>query len=119
MVDFARLGAPTRRLPPVAVDAALATVVAVVTLASVVVNDRTDSGLRLTAGGVALLVVQFVALVWRRRAPLTVAAVVVGAAVVYGIAKLPDPGIMFAPALALYTVAAWRPRLRRPPRPGR
>jgi signal transduction histidine kinase len=110
MVDLARLRAPLRRLPPVAADAALAGVVAVVTLTSVVVTDRNDPGVQLTVGGVALLVVQFVALVWRRRAPLTVAVVVIAAGMWYGIAKLPDPAVGFAPAVAIYTVAAWRTR---------
>jgi signal transduction histidine kinase len=109
MVDVARLCAPLRRHPQV-LDAGLAAVVAVVTMASVVVTDRTDDGVRLTGWGVALLVVQFVALVWRRRAPLTVAVVVIAAGMAYGIAELPDPAIMFAPALAIYTVACWRPR---------
>jgi signal transduction histidine kinase len=109
VVDLARLCAPLRRLPPWVIDAGVAAVVAVVTMASVIVNDSNDTGVRLTGWGVALLVVQFVALVWRRRAPLVVVVVVTAAAVVYGIAKLPDPAIMFAPTVAIYTVAAWRP----------
>src|SRR5262245_44533619 len=108
--DLDRLLAPLRRLPPLAVDAGLAAVVAVVSVASIVVDDRNDPGVRLTGLGIALLVVQLVPLVWRRRAPLAVAVVVVGAAVVYGVAELPDPAIMFAPALALYSVGAYRPQ---------
>src|SRR5262245_18024052 len=108
--DLDAVLARLRRLPPLAVDAGLAAVVAVVTVASVVVNDSNDPGVRLTGLGIALLVVQFVALVWRRRAPLAVAVVVIGAAIVYGVAELPDPAIIFAPALALYTVGAYQPQ---------
>jgi signal transduction histidine kinase len=99
-----------RRLPPLAVDAAIAVVVGLVTVVSVLVEDRNDHGVSLTAAGVALLVVQCVPLVWRRRAPLAVMLVVVAAGVAYGIAELPDPAVMFAPALAVYTLAAHCPR---------
>jgi signal transduction histidine kinase len=99
-----------KRLPPLAVDAAIAAVVGLVTVVSVLVEDRNDHGVSLTAAGVALLVVQCVPLVWRRRAPLAVMLVVVGAGVAYGIAELPDPAVMFAPALAVYTLAAHCPR---------
>jgi signal transduction histidine kinase len=108
--DLERVLAPLRRLPPLAVDAGLAAVVAVVSLASIVVDDRNDPSIRLTVLGIALLAAQVVPLVWRRRAPLAVAVVVIGAAVAYGVAELPDPAIMFAPALALYSVAAYRPQ---------
>jgi signal transduction histidine kinase len=99
-----------RRLPPMAVDAAIAAVVGLVTVVSVVVEDRQDTAESLTAFGVVLLVAQIVPLVWRRRSPLAVLLVVVGAGVAYGIAELPDPTIMFAPALATYTLAAHQPR---------
>src|SRR5262245_40197082 len=101
---------PLRRLPPLAVDAALAGVVALVSAASIVVDDRREADVRLTGLGIALLAAQFVPLVWRRRAPLAVAVMVSAAAILYGVAELPDPAIMFAPALALYTVAAYRPQ---------
>jgi signal transduction histidine kinase len=108
--DLDRVLVPLRRLPPLVLDAALAAVVALVSVASIVVDDRNEPDVRLTGLGIVLLVVQLVPLVWRRRAPLAVAVVVTGAAVVYGVAELPDPAIMFAPALALYTVAAYRPQ---------
>jgi signal transduction histidine kinase len=108
--DLEQALAPLRRLPPLAVDAGLAAVVAVASVASIVVDDRNEPNVRLTGLGIALLVVQLVPLVWRRRAPLAVAVVVTAAAIVYGVAELPDPAIMFAPALALYTVAAYRPQ---------
>jgi signal transduction histidine kinase len=99
-----------RRLSPVVLDAALAAVVGLVTVVSVLVEDRNDASESLTIAGAALLAVQIVPLVWRRRAPLAVMLVVVGAGVAYGIAELPDPAIMFAPVLATYTLAAHRPR---------
>jgi signal transduction histidine kinase len=105
-----RLLAALRRVPDPVADAALAAVVAAVTVASVVVTDRNEAGAPLTGWGVALLVAQVVPLVWRRRAPLAVLVVVAGAGLAYGVAELPDPAIMFAPAVALYTVAASRPR---------
>jgi signal transduction histidine kinase len=108
--DLDTVIAPLRRLPPPAVDAGLALVVAVVSLASILVDDRNDPNVRLTGLGIALLIVQFVALLWRRRAPLAVALVVLGAAIAYGVAELPDPAIGFAASLALYTVAAYRPQ---------
>jgi hypothetical protein len=105
-----------RRLPPLAVDAAIAVVVGLVTVVSVLVEDRNDHGVSLTAAGVALLVVQCVSLVWRRRDPLAVMLVVVAAGLAYGIAELPDPAVSFAPALAVYTLAAHTPA--RSPCPG-
>jgi signal transduction histidine kinase len=99
-----------QRLPPLAVDAAIAAVVGLVTIVSVLVADSNDPGESLTATGVALLVAQCVPLVWRRRDPLAVTLVVVAAGVAYGIAELPDPAIMFAPVLAVYTLAAHQPR---------
>jgi signal transduction histidine kinase len=105
-----RLLAALRRVPLLAVDAALAGVVALVTLTSVVVDDRNDPTLRLTGWGVALLVAEIVPLVFRRRAPLAVLLVVTAATMAYGIAELPDPAITFALALAVYTFAAYRRR---------
>jgi signal transduction histidine kinase len=98
-----------RRWPPVLADAVLAAVVAAVTIVAVVVQSRTDDE-PMTAYGVVLLAAQLVPLVWRRRAPVVVAAVVGIAAAAYGLAELPDPPVMFGPLLALYTLAAYRPR---------
>jgi signal transduction histidine kinase len=100
--------APWRRWPPLAVDAALAAVVASVTIVSVAVQAQRDEPMQ--AIGYPLLAAQLVPLVWRRRAPAAVAVVVGVAAAAYGAAELPDPPIMFAPALAWYTVAAYQPR---------
>ena len=99
-----------RQLPPLFLDAALAAVVAAVTIVSIVVEDHNDHGVRLSAFGWALLALQLVPLVWRRRAPVVVLALSMGGAIAYGMARLPDPAIMFAPSLAVYSVAAHRPR---------
>jgi signal transduction histidine kinase len=99
-----------RGLPPLVADAFLAAVVGAVTVISVVVNDHQDEGLTLSHFGVVLLVIDVVPLVWRRRAPIVVFALSGGAAAWYGIRPEPDPALYFAPLLALYTVAAYRPR---------
>src|SRR4029453_15531178 len=99
-----------KHLPPLAVDAAIAAAVGLVTIVSVLVDDRNDPGVSLTAAGVALLLAQCVPLVWRRRAPLAVMLAVVAAGVAYGIAELPDPAVLFGPTLAVYTLAAHCPR---------
>ena len=99
-----------RRLPPLVTDGLLAVVVAVVTVISVVVNDQQDHGLSLSRFGVLLLVVELVPLAWRRRSPVLVFAISGIAAAWYGIRAEPDPALLFAPLLALYTVAAYRPR---------
>ena len=98
-----------RRWPPVVADAVLAGVVAAVTIVAVVVQSHADDE-PMTAYGVVLLAAQLVPLVWRRRAPVVVAAVAGAAAAAYGLAELPDPPVMFGPLLALYTLAAYRPR---------
>lgn len=90
-------------------DGALAVVVALVTVVAVVVESRTDDE-QLTAMGIVLLAGQFVLLPWRRRFPLAVAAIVGLCALAYGMSSLPDPPVMFAPLLAIYTVAASEPR---------
>lgn len=99
-----------RRVPPLVLDVVLAVLVAAVTLLSIVLDDRSDFAEHMTAWGWALLVVQLVPLVWRRRAPVAVLVVVGAASFAYGGANLPDPAIHFAPALATYSVAAFRPR---------
>jgi len=98
-----------RRWPPVVADAGLAAVVAGVTIVTVVVESRSDDQ-PIGAYGAVLLAAQLVPLVWRRRAPVVVAAVTGICAAAYGLAELPDPPVMFAPLLGLYTLAAYRPR---------
>ncbi|HEV7758810.1 MAG TPA: histidine kinase [Acidimicrobiales bacterium] len=98
-----------RRWPPEVADTALAGVVAVVTIVAVLVQSHNDDQ-PLNAFGVVLLAGQLVPLVWRRRAPVVVAAVSFTCALAYGMAVLPDPPVLFAPLLAFYTMAAYRPR---------
>jgi signal transduction histidine kinase len=98
-----------RRVPPLVADALLALVVAGVTIVAILVKSSQDDQ-PLTAYGWLLLAGQLVPLVWRRRYPVTVAAISFACAVLYGMAVLPDPPVMFAPLLAFYTVAANRSR---------
>jgi signal transduction histidine kinase len=99
-----------RRMPPLVVDVLLAGVVAIVTVISVVVKDQQDSSLSMTTWGWVFLTLQFVPLVWRRRAPVLVLLICWIGAGLFGTAPLPDPPLMFAPLLATYTLAAYRPR---------
>jgi signal transduction histidine kinase len=106
----ARLAEHVRRLPPVVVDAALAVVVGIVTVTSIIVTDANDDSERMTSWGWTLLAVQLLPLVWRRRSPLVVAFVTGMASLAFGMANLPDPAIQFPLVLALYSAAAYRPR---------
>ncbi|MGH8978318.1 MAG: sensor histidine kinase [Acidimicrobiia bacterium] len=96
-----------RRLPPLVADAALAGVVAVVTIVAVVVEDQQEPSLSMSAWGWFLLALQLVPLIWRRRFPLAVLLTCWLAAMLYGMAPLPDPPLMFGPLLATYTMAAY------------
>jgi signal transduction histidine kinase len=98
-----------RRWSPLAADTALAAVVGLVTVIGVLVQAADDDE-RLSVYGAVLLAGQIVPLVWRRRAPVVVAIVVLASAIGYGMAVLPDPPALFAPLLAIYTMAANRPR---------
>jgi signal transduction histidine kinase len=110
MPSIARLVEWGRHPPPLAIDAALAVAVGVVTVVSITVADGNDSSERMTWWGWALVAIQIVPLVWRRRAPLAVLLVSGLASLAFGMANLPDPAIQFTLALAIYTVAAYRPR---------
>jgi signal transduction histidine kinase len=110
MPSVARLADRGRHLPPVAVDAVLSVAVGVVTVVSIAVADSDDPTERMTWWAWALVAVQVVPLVWRRRAPLAVLLVSGLASLAFGMANLPDPAIQFTLALALYTVAAYRCR---------
>jgi signal transduction histidine kinase len=98
------------RVPTLAVDAALAAVVGIVTAVSIAVVDGNDPTERATWWGWALVAIQVVPLAWRRQAPAVVAAVVGAAMLAYGLSNLPDPAIQFAGALAFYSVAAYSRR---------
>ena len=99
-----------RAVPPRVVDLLLAAAVGLVTVVSAVVEDSQSSDQSITAFGWAMLALQIVPLVWRRRAPLIVVGLTLAGALAYGVRPLPDPTIMFGPALALYTAAAHRTR---------
>jgi signal transduction histidine kinase len=99
-----------REVPPFVADGALAAVVALVTVTSIVVTDRNDASEQATAWAWGLQALQLVPLAWRRRAPVIVAALVFAGAFGYGMANLPDPAFPFAPAVAVYSVGAFRPR---------
>jgi len=99
-----------RQVPPLVTDVAVAAVVALVTITSIVTTDRGDPGEHTTAWGWVLQALQLVPLVWRRRAPVTVLVLVSAGAFAYGAANLADPAVVFAPAVAVYTVAVHRAR---------
>src|SRR4029077_12597229 len=99
-----------RRTPPLVVDVLLAGVVAIVTVIAVVVKDQQDSSLSMTTWGWVFLTLQFVPLGWGGRAPVLVLLICWTGAGLFGTQPLPDPPLMFAPLLATYTVAAYRPR---------
>ena len=105
-----RLAARHQALPPSVVDALLAIVVGVVTAVSISVTDRNDSSEAMTWWGWALVVAQVVPLLWRRRAPAMVAVVTGVATLAFGMANLPDPAITFPLAVAIFSLAAYRPR---------
>jgi signal transduction histidine kinase len=98
-----------RRVPPLVAYASLAALVGLVTVVAVMVEDpKVDEDLR--AFGVALLAAQIAPLVWRRRSPVVVLAIVATASLAYGAAELPDPPLQFAVLLAFFTVGAHTPR---------
>ena len=110
MSFVARFAQRGRALPPVLVDALLAIVVGVVTAVSIAVTDRDDTSEAMTWWAWGLVAVQVVPLLWRRRAPAIVAVVVGVATLAFGMANLPDPAITFPLAVAVYSLAAYRPR---------
>lgn len=109
MTSVDRLLQRWRRLPPWAADVAITAAVAVVTATSIVVGDD-DPSERMTALAWGLQALQVVPLLWRRRAPVVVLAVVSVAAFAFGMAALPDPAIPFGLGVAVYSVGAYRPR---------
>ena len=99
MVELRRraraLAERVRHAPPLVVDAALAAVVGTVQIVSIAVSDADDPSERMVWWGWALVAVQVVPLVWRRRSPLVVALVSGMASLAFGLANLPDPAIQF------------------------
>ncbi len=90
-----------RGLAPLA-DPALALVVLVVSLQPLFREGKGP----IPAWGYVVVVGQCLPLVARRRWPLAVAAVCGGLTAVYGMSSLPDPPVMYAGLLSLYSVAA-------------
>jgi signal transduction histidine kinase len=89
----------------------LAVTVAAVDVGQAVVASMVPGEPMLTLTGSSLLIGQGVLLVWRRRAPLVVWALVGVLAAWYGIADYPDRLLPLGPLVALYTVLvdrAWR-----------
>ncbi len=105
-----------RRASPLVADAALAALLFAVSLV-VLWWQRQDCACLngVNAMGVlavSLIGLQTVPLVWRRRHPVVVGAVVGVACIAYGISPLPDliTNVPFAGLVALYTVAAYSTR---------
>jgi signal transduction histidine kinase len=99
------------RAHPLAADALLAGLLAVVSLVVLVYVNRDCTG-RCRPGGagaVALVLLQTVPLAWRRRRPLATCVVAGAASAVYGAAPYPDLGVSvpLGGLVALYTAAAW------------
>ena len=95
-----------RRLRPPVGDTILALVVAALLVAGALVTQHADGGeTPLTVGGAALLVGAGLLLAWRRRYPIVVAVLVGACDLAYGIASQPDPPLLLATLVALYTVA--------------
>ena len=82
----------------------------IVMVVSIAVADGNDPSERMGWWGWVLVAVQIVPLVWRRRWPVGVLFVSGTGSLAFGVANLPDPAIPFTLALALYSVAAYRPR---------
>ena len=96
-----------------AADAAVAVIVLLMLLQPLLGDGDSDCDCGPIAWwGYALVVVQALPLVWRRRWPLAVVLVSGGAAAVYGMAELPDPPVPFAALVAVYSVAAHDTRRR-------
>ncbi|MGH3506049.1 MAG: histidine kinase dimerization/phosphoacceptor domain-containing protein, partial [Nocardioidaceae bacterium] len=94
-----------------AADAAIAAIVLLMLLQPLLGDADCDCE-PIAWWGYALVVVQALPLVWRRRWPLAVVLVSGGAAAVYGMTELPDPAVPFAALVAVYSVAAHDTRRR-------
>jgi signal transduction histidine kinase len=103
---------------PLAFDVALAVVMAVVTLAGSVgeshphqASDKPPLGVHIAAPAAAylLVAVSALALIWRRRRPVLVLAVSLGAALLYTCLGYEDGAVMLNPLFALYAVALTAP----------
>ncbi len=89
---------------------ALAVAVLVVDVGGALITAHQRGQPRLSSLGVAYLVAGAVPLIWRRRWPVAVLALVGCATAAFGIAELPDPPVHAALLIALFTVAAHETR---------
>ena len=100
-----------RRVDSRLVDAALALVVLLATLAPLARIGEYDCLCEpVPAWAYALVLLIAAPLAWRRRAPVLVWLTTGVTTAVYGISDLPDPPVPFAALLAVYTVAAYTTR---------
>jgi signal transduction histidine kinase len=109
------------RRSPRAFDVALAVVLALVTLAGSLgesdpsqASDKPPAGVHIAAPPAAylLVVVSAVALIWRRRQPVWVLAVSLGAALLYTCLGYVDGAVIINPMFALYAAAVTVPTRR-------
>jgi len=104
-----------RRLPPTVADGLLAALITAVALPGLLVGNPVygQLGIRFRATNalaVLLVLAETVPLTWRRRAPVTVMAVSVGASTATLLAGFTPTAADLALVVALYTVAAHTPR---------
>ncbi len=86
-------------------DLLVAVGVLAVDLGGALITAHRHGEARMSALGVLYLVVASIPLVWRRRWPVGVCAIVGLAVGAYGVAELPDPPVQVAMLVALFTVA--------------
>ncbi len=98
------------RRSPTPFDVLIAVGALAVDLGGALITAHRHGEARLSALGVCYLVAAAVPLVWRRRWPIAIAALVGVASAAYGIAELPDPPVQVAMLIALFTVAYYEPR---------
>ncbi|TDD21579.1 DUF7134 domain-containing protein [Nonomuraea diastatica] len=98
-----------RALPHLRVDAALATLIAIVQLWPLISRESPQGG-PWHWWGYAVAVAASVPVVWRRRAPIVVLLASLGVSTLYDLAgNVADQPIWYGALVALYTVAAYSP----------
>ena len=107
---FATVRSRLKSLPPLWVDAALAVLVMIAQLGPFL-SRQTPSAGPWHWWGYAVVIATAVPLVWRRRAPAVVLAVVLVTGALYDLVdNVPSQPIWYGGLIALYTVAAYSPR---------
>ena len=94
----------------IAVDAAFAVILLVLTLMPTSQHLRMCDCGTLPTWAYLLVLAQTLPLMWRRRAPFTVALIVGAATTAHGMVEIPDPPLPYGALLAIYTVAAYGSR---------